>query len=157
LPVSNSGFPPFSTAVGETLDGADGTLAACEEATVPPGMPRDLWNAGDVDASVLVELSPPDPRFEAMIATLFGPANADKTNANGLPNPLQLALVGEEFADVIRSQGLQLSCRGRCSAFSEHLGDYGVSRRPPGVPRPRGCVSPDPDIAALAGLPPWAV
>ncbi len=95
-------FRVVSGTLGTRLDGLDRTLGAGDEATVPAGVPHDWWNAGDDDASVLVELSPPDPRFEAMIAALFGLANAGKTNAKGLPGPLQLALVGQEFADVIQ-------------------------------------------------------
>ena len=51
---------------------------------------------------MLVELWPPDPRFETMIATIFGLANAGQTNAKGMPSPPQLALIGREFSDVIR-------------------------------------------------------
>jgi hypothetical protein len=49
---------------------------------------------------VIVEVRPGD-RFLAMIANLFGLAQDGKTNAKGLPNPLQLVLFGKEFEDVI--------------------------------------------------------
>ena len=97
--------------------------------TVPAGTRHDWWNAGDGDAGVLVELSPPEPRFEAMIATLFGLGNAGKTNAKGMPDPFQLALIAREFADVIQ-----------------------FTKPPAPDLQPHGRVTPDPQVLALAGL-----
>ncbi len=48
-----------------------------------------------------VEIRPAD-RFEALILNLFGLAQEGKTNARGLLNLLQLALLAREFSDVIR-------------------------------------------------------
>jgi hypothetical protein len=93
-------------------------LEAGEELMVPAGMRHDWWNAGDGDAGVLVELSPPQPRFKTMIATLFGLANAGTTNAKGLPGPLQLALIAREFSDVIRFTKPPRPCRECCSRSS---------------------------------------
>ena len=50
---------------------------------------------------VLIELTPPSPRFELAIATGFGLANAGRTNAKGVPSLLQAALMGAEFSDVL--------------------------------------------------------
>ena len=68
------------------------------------GTAHDWRNAGDMPASVIIELSPVGglARFEAMIATLFGLANTGRTNAKGLPSALQLALTAAEFSDVIQ-------------------------------------------------------
>jgi quercetin dioxygenase-like cupin family protein len=95
-------FLVVSGRLGMRLDGREATLTAGQEAVAEPGVAHDWWNAGDEVADVVVELSPPDPRFEQMIQTLFGLANAGKTNAKGMPDPLQLALIATEFADVIR-------------------------------------------------------
>jgi quercetin dioxygenase-like cupin family protein len=152
-------FQVVSGTLGTRLDGVEGTLAAGEAATVPAGMPHDWWNAGDVDASVLVELSPLDagPRFEAMIGTLFGLANAGKTNAKGLPNPFQLALVGREFADVIRFtkppapvQGMLFGLLGAIGRLRGYRAVY------PEYLQPHGRTTPDPDVVAAAGLTPLA-
>jgi hypothetical protein len=40
--------------------------------TVPAGVSHDWWNAGDEDASVLVEIAPLNTRFLGMLATLLG-------------------------------------------------------------------------------------
>lgn len=82
--------------------GREHPLGPGEEAFAAAGTPHDWWNAGDKEASVVVALTPPNPRFEAMIATLFGLANTGRTNAKGLPSPPQLALTAREFSDVIR-------------------------------------------------------
>jgi mannose-6-phosphate isomerase-like protein (cupin superfamily) len=100
-PAIRERFRVFSGRLGVRLDGEE-TILQSGEVTVPPGAPHDWWNAGDTEAQVLVEIDPPDPRFEQMIATLFGLANAGRTNAKGMPGPLQLALIGNEFDDVIR-------------------------------------------------------
>jgi hypothetical protein len=47
-----------------------------------------------------VEITPGE-RFAHMIETLYGLARLGHTNAKGMPSPLQLALVGQEFNDVI--------------------------------------------------------
>jgi mannose-6-phosphate isomerase-like protein (cupin superfamily) len=101
-PAVQERFRVISGRLGTRLDGVEGTLTAGEEATVPVGMPHDWWNAGDTTAEVLVELTPVDPRFVAMIATMFGLANAGRSDAKGVPKPLQLALTAPEFSDVIQ-------------------------------------------------------
>ena len=47
-----------------------------------------------------VEVTPGE-RFAHMIETLFGLARLGHTGANGMPNPLQLALFAQEFSDAI--------------------------------------------------------
>ncbi len=117
------------------------------------GTPHDWWNAGDREASVLVELSPPDPRFAAMIATLFGLANAGKTNAKGLPNPLQLALIGREYADVIRFTKPPAAVQTMLFAVLGAVGRLrGYRAVYPEYLRPHGRIDPDPDVVACAGL-----
>ena len=68
--------------------------------TVSAGVAHDWWNAGDEEAHVRVEVRPAQ-RFELLIFNLFGLANDGKTNAKGMPNPLQLAVLGSEFRDTI--------------------------------------------------------
>jgi quercetin dioxygenase-like cupin family protein len=146
-------FRVVAGTLGTRINGAEAVLIAGEEATVAAGVAHDWWNAGDDEASVLVELSPPDPRFEAMIATLFGLANAGRTNAKGRPNPFQLALIGREFADVIRftrpPAAVQTVLFGVLGAIGRRRGYAGVY---PEYLAPHGHVEPDADVVALAGL-----
>jgi hypothetical protein len=70
----------------------------------------------------VVEVSPA-ARFEEAISTTFGLARDRKTNANGLPHLLQLALLAREFEDVLYSTSPREPSR-KCSSPS--------SRRSPG-------------------------
>lgn len=150
-------FRVIAGTLGAKLDGVERTLHAGEEMTVPAGRRHDWWNAGDDEAGVLVELSPGDPRFETMIATLFGLANAGRTNAKGLPNPFQLALIAREFADVIRftkpPAPVQTALFGVLAAVGRLRGYRAVY---PEYLGPHGRVTPDPQAVALAGLSPPA-
>jgi quercetin dioxygenase-like cupin family protein len=82
------------------LDGQTRVLHEGESATVEPGTWHDWWNAADRDARARVEVTPGE-RFAHMIETLFGLARLGHTDSKGMPNPLQLALIGQEFSDVI--------------------------------------------------------
>jgi len=102
----------------EVLDGEVGFLVGGEEqerrpgegiAEVPVGTVHDWWNAGDGIARVRVEVvaapgTPGDPtaRFLAMIETLWSLGALGKVNAKGMPDPLWLAAIAHEYADVIR-------------------------------------------------------
>lgn len=44
----------------------------------------------------------PAARFEEMAQNAFGLARDGKTDAKGVPNPLQLALFAREFDDMVR-------------------------------------------------------
>ena len=135
------------------IDGEERTLNAGEEATVPAGVPHDWWNAGSEEASVIVELSPPDPRFEQMIGTLWGLANAGRTNAKGMPNPLQLALIAREFSDVIQftkpPRAVQKVLFGILGALGRARGYKAIY---PEYLDPHGSTEPDPDVLRRAGL-----
>ena len=81
-------------------DGQSSILREGESAVVEPGAWHDWWNASDRDARVRVEITPGE-RFTYMIETLFGLARLGHTNTKGMPPPLQLALFGREFGDVM--------------------------------------------------------
>jgi quercetin dioxygenase-like cupin family protein len=81
-------------------DGAISRLQPGETAIIEPGVLHDWWNAGSRDARVRVEATPGE-RFLHMIETFFGLARMGLTDSNGQPYPLQAALTGREFSDVI--------------------------------------------------------
>jgi hypothetical protein len=114
-----------------------------------PGAWHDFWNPGEVDARVLLELSPLDPRFEQMIGTMYGLANAGKTNAKGMPDLLQLAMTGREFQDARPPRAAQrVMLLGPLGRVCGYRGIY------PGYCHPRGRTTPDPNVLAVAGLAP---
>jgi quercetin dioxygenase-like cupin family protein len=70
-------------------------------ALVPPGTPHRFWNAGEGEARFLCEVRPA-LRFESLIETMFTLAADGKTNRNGMPNPLRLAVIAKEHFDTVR-------------------------------------------------------
>lgn len=93
-------FEVLQGSLGVSRDGQRSSLAPGEAIEVPPGHWHDWWNAGPGEAVVKVEVTPGD-RFLELIRTLFGLAVDGKTNAKGMPSPLQLVAIAREFDDVI--------------------------------------------------------
>ena len=77
-----------------------GELRAGESVTVPAGVVHDWWNAGEGDLRALVTVTPPG-RFAAMIGAVWGLAVLGRTNAKGMPGPVDAALLAEAFGDEI--------------------------------------------------------
>src|SRR5262245_14343022 len=100
-PAMDERFTVLRGRVDFRLNGNKQTAEPGSEIRVPAGVRHDWWNAGDEEALVRVEVRPA-ARFEALMLNLFGLAQDGKTNARGLPNLLQLALLVREFGDVIR-------------------------------------------------------
>jgi quercetin dioxygenase-like cupin family protein len=148
-------FRVISGRLGTRIDGVERTLVAGQEAVATAGTARDWWNSGEDEAQVLVEIWPPDPRFELMIGNMFGPANAGKTNAKGMPGMLQLAVIGREFQDVMRftrpPHPIQTVMFGLLGPIGRIRGYRGIY---PEYSHPHGRTKPDPAVLAIAGLAP---
>jgi quercetin dioxygenase-like cupin family protein len=154
-PAMQERFLVLRGSLATRVAGVERTLSEGEEVTVVPGVWHDWWNASGAPVDVLIELTPPSPRFEQAIATGFGLANAGRTNAKGLPSLPQLALMGAEFSDVLVRKrppafvqsvafgvlGFVARRRGLKAIYPEYLG-------------PHGSVEPDPAMLAAAGLEP---
>ncbi len=149
-------FLVISGMLGTRVGGVERTLNAGEEATAKPGVPHDWWNAGEGFASVLVEVEGPHEqrqRFDAMFATIFGLANAGRTGANGLPSPLQLALLAREFRDVIVFTHPPRALQGPLFAVLSAIGRMrGLRAIYPEYLHVHGHTQPDGDVLALAGI-----
>jgi len=106
--VAGPHFHPGQHERFEVLDGimgyrcADdrGELRVGGSVAVPPGVVHDWWNAGDGDLRARVTVVPPG-RFAAMIAAVWGLAVVGRTNAKGMPGPVDAALLAEAFGDEI--------------------------------------------------------
>lgn len=94
-------FTVLSGKIGYMLGDQKGILQTGESVDLPRGILHDWWNAGDEEARVIVEIRPA-ARFEMMARTMFGLAHEGKTDKKGVPNPLQMALIGQEFQDVLQ-------------------------------------------------------
>ncbi len=100
-PTVDERFLVLSGEVGFLLGGRKRTLGAGEGASVRAGVVHDWWQVGDSEAQVIVEVIP-GVRFAEMVGSMFGLARHGKVNSKGLPDPLQLAVMGHEYGDVIR-------------------------------------------------------
>lgn len=99
-PTIEEWFTVVSGRVGFRLDGRESVAGPGERLYVPAGTAHDWWNAGEEEAHVVVDIRP-GARFEEGVLTMFGLARDGKTNAKGMPNPLQLAVFAREFRDVM--------------------------------------------------------
>jgi quercetin dioxygenase-like cupin family protein len=99
-PAIEERFTVLSGKVGFRVNGVEQIAPLNTELVVAPGVAHDWWNAGDEEARIRVEILP-GRRFEMMAQNLFGLANDNKTDAKGMPTPLQLAIFGKEFQDVL--------------------------------------------------------
>jgi hypothetical protein len=71
-----------------------------ETTVIEAGVWHDWWNASNRNARVRVEITPGE-RFSHMVETLFGLARLGRTDNKGMPNMLQLAVIAQEFSDVV--------------------------------------------------------
>ncbi|HEU4657578.1 MAG TPA: cupin domain-containing protein [Capillimicrobium sp.] len=87
-------------ALGYVLDGERGVARPGDVLVVEPGAVHDWWNAGDGATRFRVEVRPAG-HFEDMIVALWGLANEGRTNAKGIPGPLQLAVIADAYGEDI--------------------------------------------------------
>jgi quercetin dioxygenase-like cupin family protein len=142
-PAMEEWFTVLRGRVGFRIGGRKEIAEPGVEIHAPAGVRHDWWNAGDDEARVRVEVCPA-ARFEALILNLFGLAQDGRTNARGLPNLLQLALIVREFRDVIRftrpPQFVQTVLFGGLAPLARLLGyrgnypEYLTRRAATGVP-----------------------
>lgn len=81
---------------GVTIEGTDHVLSAGEEITVPAGTTHSQWNATDRPIRVVHRHYPPR-ESAAIYESLFALAQAGATDEKGMPNPLQVAVVVDEY------------------------------------------------------------
>lgn len=99
-PTLTERFLVLEGEVGFQLNDRQVVLGAGEHATVEPNVVHDWWQVGGEPAEVIVEVSP-GRRFAEVISSLFGLARDGKVNSSGMPSPLQAALWGAEYGDVV--------------------------------------------------------
>ncbi len=142
------------------------SLGPGQSAVVQPGVAHDWWNASKTDEThVIVEVDAApsagpgagdvDPtRFEMLIGMLFGLANDGKVDRKGRPEPLQGALIAQEFADVIvfssPPPAVQKIAFGVLAPLARLLGYKAIDPR---YVKPHRHTTPSQEMLAAAGLP----
>jgi quercetin dioxygenase-like cupin family protein len=86
------------------LDGQTRSLLAGEQITIAPGVAHHYANTSDEDVVFRFDVWPA-ARFEAMVVTLFALGTEGKTDAKGAPSPLQMAVILDEYGDVLELVG----------------------------------------------------
>lgn len=79
-----------------TLDGERHTLSEGEEMTLPKGVSHEHWNPGAEPARVVWERRPAFDD-EAWAESLFTLAQRGEVDENGVPGPLQLAVITDAY------------------------------------------------------------
>ena len=100
-PTLTERFLVMKGQVGFIVGDRELVLGPGEHATVPPRTVHDWWEVGDEVAEVIVEVTP-GVRFDEMVGSMFGLARDGKVSPEGMPDPLQLAVMGSEYGDVIQ-------------------------------------------------------
>lgn len=78
------------------LNGSTRDARAGEQVTVPRGTPHTFSNPFDQPLVLKGRLTPA-LRFETMLETIYGLTRTGRVNRNGIPNPLQAAVIFTEF------------------------------------------------------------
>lgn len=155
-------FQVLEGEVGFQVAGDERAARAGEPAiAVPAGTVHDWWNSGDGVARVRVEIEAiasatgdPVGRFLGMIEAIWSLGALGRVNAKGMPDPLWLAAIAEEYRDAIRlarpPAAVQAVVFKPLAAIARRTG------RDPLAPELHGltaaCVIPDPGPDGLAEL-----
>jgi mannose-6-phosphate isomerase-like protein (cupin superfamily) len=99
-PVQEERFEVESGRLGVRIDGDEWTATPGTRFSVLAGTPHTVWNDGDGEMHAVIELRP-GLEAEAFFRTVFALASEGKTNRWGIPNPLPLAVVVDEFHEEI--------------------------------------------------------
>jgi mannose-6-phosphate isomerase-like protein (cupin superfamily) len=83
------------------LDGRELPAGPGDRVLVPAGATHQFWNAGEEEVHFVCEVRPA-LKFEQLVETMFALAVDGKTNKNGMPNPLRLAVIARETFDTVQ-------------------------------------------------------
>ena len=81
------------------VDGQEMSFSEGDTFTVAAGVPHTWWNEGELEAHVRVRLQP-EAGMESFLETIYGLAKDGRTNAKGIPSPLQLAVTASAYFDT---------------------------------------------------------
>src|SRR5829696_8636391 len=100
-PYQEERFKVLAGTLRFRVRGQERDVGAVETIVVPAGTPHVWWNAGEEEAHLILKFRPA-LRTETLFETVFGLAQDGKVNSkNGLPNPLQLAVIVREYENEI--------------------------------------------------------
>ena len=109
-PRQEERFEVLSGTLRARVGDREQTLSVGQSLVVAPGTPHTWWNDGQDEAHVLVEFRPA-LHFETILETGYGLARDGKTNEKGVPNPLQLGVMFNEYKDEIYLAALPIAAQ----------------------------------------------
>src|SRR5215207_2985696 len=92
-PLQEEHFEVLSGTVGIQIADEQRSLGEGEEATVAPGTPHRWYSEDDQQKARFLAEVRPALNTEILLETLYELARDGNTDRNGLPNPLQLAVI----------------------------------------------------------------
>ena len=92
-PLQEEDFEVLSGTFVIQIEDEHRSLVEGEEATVPPDTPHRFYNEDDQEEGRLLFELRPALNTEILFETLYGLATDGNTDRNGLPKPLQLAVI----------------------------------------------------------------
>lgn len=99
-PNAEEHFMVVSGTARATVGKSEHTINAGAELVIPAGTPHRIWNPTDEEVHAVLQ-NRPALRLETFLETMFGLVVDGKTNDNGIPNLLQMAVIAREhFGDV---------------------------------------------------------
>lgn len=117
-PRQEERFDIRSGQLGVRIDGDEWTATAGTRFAVLPETPHTVWNDGRDEMHAVVEIRPA-LNIKAFFETMYGLARDGRTNRWGLPGPLQLAVIADEFREELYFAGVPRSLqRGAAAAVA---------------------------------------
>lgn len=98
-PNSGETFTVLKGRLDARIDGQAMRFGPGQTFHVPPGVAHTWWNSSESEAHVLVQFSPAS-RMETFLETFYGLAKDGRTNEEGVPGFLQLAVIAPTYFDV---------------------------------------------------------
>lgn len=99
-PRQTEQFEVRSGRLGVRVGGDEWTATPGTRFAIPPETSHTVWNDGDGRMHASVEIRPA-LALKSFFETMFGLARDGRTNRWGLPGPLQLAVVADEYREEL--------------------------------------------------------
>jgi quercetin dioxygenase-like cupin family protein len=100
-PSQEERFQVLRGTVGFKIGGKEQIAGPGARVTVPAGTPHKFWNAGEETAQFVCEIRPA-LQFESLRESMSALAADGKTNRQGMPNPLRLAVIANHHFDTVQ-------------------------------------------------------
>jgi len=99
-PIIEERFKVVSGKLNALVNGKERTVSEGEELILSPGTPHRWWNTTDEEVQIEYVVSPALP-LDRFLESVFALAKAGKANKKGLPSPLRMAPILQNYWNVL--------------------------------------------------------